>query len=225
MKRLYFLVSLLIFVVMFSPFTFSDEFEGVIFAEFHSKTMDNTAKIFIKGSKMKMISEKQISETNNGYPIIDFANKKGIFVSLSDKYYMELPLEVMIKNLEDNRITLKEESKEEYLGFNAMRYSYFDENYKIEIWGTKDITPGLNFLVGLQRIGDEGLLLAKANHFLYKNGIFPLKAVVKNTKGEVVLNIQINSISKQKVSDREFEVPSGYKKFSDVMKEKMKKSR
>ncbi|MCX8029024.1 MAG: hypothetical protein N2712_03415 [Brevinematales bacterium] len=32
---------------------FTDEFDGIVIGKFLPKTMDNTVKIFIKGSKMK----------------------------------------------------------------------------------------------------------------------------------------------------------------------------
>ncbi|MGC8766194.1 MAG: DUF4412 domain-containing protein [Brevinematia bacterium] len=222
MKKILFVIFSLI---VLESFVFAEEFEGVLGVEFNSKIMTNSAQIFIKGQKMKMMPQKQISETNNGYPIIDFSNKKGIFVSLTDKYYMELPLDTMIKNLEQDPITLREEGNGKYLDFNVIKYTYSDNEYKVEIWGTRDIIPGIDFLVGMQRIGGEGLVLAKANHYLYKNGIFPLKGIVSDSKGNVLISIQVSSVSKQRVADKEFEIPYGYRKFSDVMKEKMKKSR
>lgn len=221
MKRMIFV---LVGVVGLVALAFSEEFEGIVYGKIFSETMSNSVKMFVKGPKMKMIPEKQLSGTN-GYPIIDFSAKKGMFVFVDEKYYMELPLDQMIKNLEDAPVSPKEVGEEKYLDFNARKYLISDKDLKVEALGTKDLKPGLNPFVGIQRMGNEGLLVAKVAHFFFKNGIFPLKIVVVNAKNQEIISIELTSVERQKISDKEFEIPSGFKKFSDVVKEKMKKNR
>lgn len=203
---------------------FSEEFEGIAVGRFLSKDVDNTMKIFIKGSKMKMVPEKQISGTN-GYPIVDFRARKGIFVFVDEKYYMEIPLDVMIKNVEEKPVLLSEGGDEKYLGFNAKKFVYSGKDFRIEALGTGELQIALNPFIGVQRIGNEGFLVSASAHYLYKSSIAPLKIVVYNPKGERLMSVEIVSIQKQKLSDREFEVPEGFRRFSEVVKERMKRGR
>ncbi|MCX8029345.1 MAG: DUF4412 domain-containing protein [Brevinematales bacterium] len=218
-----FLASLFLLFTAVS-LVFSEEFEGIAVGRFLSKDMDNTVKIFIKGSKMKMVPEKQISGTN-GYPIVDFSARRSIFVFVDEKYYMEMPLDVMIKNVEEKPILLSEGGDEKYLGFDAKRFVYSDKDFRVEAIGTRDLKIALNPFIGVQRIGNEGFLVSASAHYLYKSSIAPLKIVVYNQRGERLVNVEIMAIQKQKLSDREFEVPEGFRRFSEVVKEKMKKGR
>lgn len=218
-------VSLVILgLVMFCGFSFSEEFEGVVFAKFSYKDVDNSIKIILKGDKMKIIPEKQISGTN-GYPIIDFGLKKGTFVFVDERYYMEIPLDPLIKNLEDSPMVFKEVEEGKYLNFNAKKFLFSDKDFIVEVIGTKDIRLGLNPFVGVQRLGNEGFIISKAAHWFYKNQICPLRIVVQNTKKDNIALLEIVSIEPQKVNNKEFEIPSGFKKYSDVMKERMMRNR
>ncbi|MFN4244574.1 MAG: DUF4412 domain-containing protein [Brevinematia bacterium] len=216
-------VIFLVFII--GNIALCEEFEGIIVYKFLSKDITNIGKVLMKKQKMKMIPEKEITETNKGYPIIDFESKKGIFISTTDKYYMELPLEIMIKNVENNPITPKEAGIENYLNINTKKYLYHDKEYTIEALATEDIKPGLNPFIGIQRLGEEGLLVSKISHFFYQNNMLPLRIIVKNKNGETLISIQAISISSEKINNREFEIPQGYIKLSEIMKEKAKRSK
>jgi hypothetical protein len=222
MKR--FLVSLsFILVASF----FASAFEGIVTVEFFSKEMTNSGKVYIKDMKMKLIPQNQLGGTN-GYPIIDFSSQRAIFVFIDDKYYMTLQLDSMIKNLEEDPLTLIESSDvSEVLGYKAKRFyqSLKDKNLTVDAWATDEEKLNLNPFVGVQRLGDEGIIVSKAAHFLYKKGFTPLKIVVKDNKGNEIIKVEVKSVTKTEVKPKEFEIPSGYKSLSEYIKEKNKKLR
>jgi hypothetical protein len=222
MKR--FLVALS-FILMAS--FFASAFEGIVTVEFFSKEMTNSGKVYIKDVKMKLIPQNQIGGTN-GYPIIDFSSQRAIFVFIDNKYYMTLPLDSMIKNLEEDPLTLIESSDvSEVLGYKAKRFyqSLKDKNLTVDAWATDEEKLNLNPFVGVQRLGDEGIIVSKAAHFLYKKGFTPLKIVVKDNKGNEIIKVEVKSVTKTEVKSKEFEIPSGYKSLSEYIKEKNKKLR
>ncbi len=221
------LVVALFFVLMNS--FLASSFEGVVTVEFFSKEMTNSGKIYIKDMRMKLLLMNQISSTN-GYPIIDFSNRKAVFVYVDKKYYMTLPLDSMIKNLEENPLNLIESSEvSEILGYEARRFYQnlkdTSQDLTVEVWATSEEKLNINPLVGVQRLGDEGLVVSKAAHYLYKKGFTPLRIVVKNNKGTEVMKVEVRSITKTEVRSQEFEVPSGYKSLSEYIREKNKKMR
>jgi hypothetical protein len=222
MKR--FLVSLsFILVASF----FASAFEGIVTVEFFLKEMTNSGKIYIKDMKMKLMPQNQLGGTN-GYPIIDFSSQKAIFVFIDNKYYMTLPLDSMIKNLEEDPLTLMESSDvSEVLGYKAKRFyqSIKDKNLTVDAWATDEEKLNLNPFVGIQRLGDEGIIVSKAAHFLYKKGFTPLKIVVKDNKGNEIIKVEVKSVTKTEVKPKEFEIPSDYKSLSEYIKEKNKKLR
>jgi len=222
MKR--FLVSLsFILVASF----FASAFEGIVTVEFFSKEMTNSGKVYIKDMKMKLIPQNQLGGTN-GYPIIDFSSQRAIFVFIDNKYYMTLPLDSMIKNLEEDPLTLIESSDvSEVLGYKAKRFyqSLKDKNLTVDAWATDEEKLNLNPFVGVQRLGDEGIIVSKAAHFLYKKGFTPLKIVVKDNKGNEIIKVEVKSVTKTEVKSKEFEIPSDYKSLSEYIKEKNKKLR
>jgi hypothetical protein len=170
---------------------FASAFEGVVTVEFFSEEMTNSGKVYIKDMKMKLILQNQLGGTN-GYPIIDFSSQKAIFVFIDNKYYMTLPLDSIIKNLEEDPLTLIESSDvSEVLGYKAKRFYQIlkDKNLTVDAWATDEEKLNLNPFVGVQRLGDEGIIVSKAAHFLYKKGFTPLKIVVISISlGSLVYN-------------------------------------
>jgi hypothetical protein len=227
MKR--FLVALS-FILMAS--FLASAFEGIVTVEFFSKEMTNSGKVYIKDMKMKLMPQNQLGGTN-GYPIIDFSSQKAIFVFIDNKYYMTLPLDSMIKNLEEDPLTLIESSDvSEVLGYKAKRFyqnvkdkDLTDKDLTVDAWATDEEKLNLNPFVGVQRLGDEGIIVSKAAHFLYKKGFTPLKIVVKDNKGNEIMKVEVKSVTKTEVKPKEFEIPSGYKSLSEYIKEKNKKLR
>lgn len=222
MKR--FLVALS-FILMAS--FLASAFEGIVTVEFFSKEMTNSGKVYIKDMKMKLVPQNQLGGTN-GYPIIDFSSQKAIFVFIDNKYYMTLPLDSMIKNLEEDPLTLIESSDvSEILGYKAKRFyqNVKDKDLTVDAWATDEENLNLNPFVGVQRLGDEGIIISKAAHFLYKKGFTPLKIVVKDNKGNEIMKVEVKSVTKTEVKSKEFEIPSGYKSLSEYIKEKNKKLR
>ena len=222
MKR--FLVALS-FILMAS--FLASAFEGIVTVEFFSKEMTNSGKVYIKDMKIKLIPQNQLGGTN-GYPIIDFSSQKAIFVFIDNKYYMTLPLDSMIKNLEEDPLTLIESSDvSEILGYKAKRFyqNVKDKDLTVDAWATDEENLNLNPFVGIQRLGDEGIIVSKAAHFLYKKGFTPLKIVVKDNKGNEIIKVEVKSVTKTEVKSKEFEIPSGYKSLSEYIKEKNKKLR
>jgi|GEM_PF-4481540 len=222
MKR--FLVALS-FILMAS--FLASAFEGIVTVEFFSKEMTNSGKVYIKDMKMKLVPQNQLGGTN-GYPIIDFSSQKAIFVFIDNKYYMTLPLDSMIKNLEEDPLTLIESSDvSEILGYKAKRFyqNVKDKDLTVDAWATDEENLNLNPFVGVQRLGDEGIIVSKAAHFLYKKGFTPLKIVVKDNKGNEIMKVEVKSVTKTEVKSKEFEIPSGYKSLSEYIKEKNKKLR
>jgi hypothetical protein len=222
MKR--FLVALS-FILMAS--FLANAFEGIVTVEFFSKEMTNSGKVYIKDMKMKLIPQNQLGGTN-GYPIIDFSSQRAIFVFIDNKYYMTLPLDSMIKNLEEDPLILIESSDvSEVLGYKAKRFyqSLKDKNLTVDAWATDEEKLNLNPFVGIQRLGDEGIIVSKAAHFLYKKGFTPLKIVVKDNKGNEIIKVEVKSVTKTEVKPKEFEIPSDYKSLSEYIKEKNKKLR
>ena len=222
MKR--FIVSLSFILV--SSF-FASAFEGIVTVEFFSKEMTNSGKVYIKDMKIKLIPQNQLGGTN-GYPIIDFSSQRAIFVFIDNKYYMTLPLDSMIKNLEEDPLTLIESSDvSEVLGYRAKRFyqNVKDKDLTVDAWATDEENLNLNPFVGVQRLGDEGIIVSKAAHFLYKKGFTPLKIVVKDNKGNEIIKVEVKSVTKTEVKSKEFEIPSGYKSLSEYIKEKNKKLR
>jgi hypothetical protein len=206
---------------------FASAFEGIVTVEFFSKEMTNSGKVYIKDMKIKLIPQNQLGGTN-GYPIIDFSSQRAIFVFIDNKYYMTLPLDSMIKNLEEDPLTLIESSDvSEVLGYKAKRFyqSLKDKNLTVDAWATDEEKLNLNPFVGVQRLGDEGIIVSKAAHFLYKKGFIPLKIVVKDNKGNEIIKVEVKSVTKTEVKPKEFEIPSGYKSLSEYIKEKNKKLR
>jgi hypothetical protein len=189
--------------------------------------MTNSGKVYIKDMKIKLIPQNQLGGTN-GYLIIDFSSQKAIFVFIDNKYYMTLPLDSMIKNLEEDPLTLMESSDvSEVLGYKAKRFyqSIKDKNLTVDAWATDEEKLNLNPFVGIQRLGDEGIIVSKAAHFLYKKGFTPLKIVVKDNKGNEIIKVEVKSVTKTEVKPKEFEIPSDYKSLSEYIKEKNKKLR
>ncbi|MBN8218703.1 MAG: DUF4412 domain-containing protein [Spirochaetes bacterium] len=177
------------------------------------------AQITLKGKKAKVAPPESVAATN-GYPLIDFENMKMRLVSTKDKTWFELPLAMLEARTKSNPPKIEETGKaESLLGLSAKEYLVSDSvsGTKIRIWASSDRSVGINFLLGFQRQGEHGLVLARAARILLaERGLMPLKASASDKSGRDVFKWEVTALHPAVVAASTFEVPEGYKRVSMV---------
>lgn len=201
-------------------------FEGVVEAAGVGPGMTNSATIYLKGKKAKILPKEAIGGTN-GYPILNMETMKISMIATTEKYWMEMPIEAVVKSIEAGTVNLKASGKKDtLLGHPAEEWVGKDNEKKVEvhIWGTPDAKPGVNFFTGFARMSDDGLVIARAGQEMIAKGLCPLK-VTATKEGKSVFVWEISKMEAKTVADSTFDVPAGFIRYSEFIKKQTKTTR
>ena len=204
---------------------FAETFEGQLQLSFSTPTLKNEATGYMKGLSFKILPKATAKmEGVEGYPVIDFASGKFMLISPKDRYYLTLPLAQLQGPIDKVSIKMRKSGRTDTILGHAAEEFVVDDPVKklsIAVWATKDLQTGINFFLSLQKIApNEGVILGRMAKELIAQGYFPLGATAKDAKGLVTLQMAVVGISPGRVDDREFAIPEGYGKMSDVLKKK-----
>jgi hypothetical protein len=200
----------------------AEPYEGELKIEIKGRDLDNSVAAVLKGNKAKLVPSVMKGEIQ-GYPLLDFEAKKVRVVSLKDKFYMEMSLEMMERRLAEKTLGIKgTPAREKILGHDAEEWTAADPESGLEIrlWGTRELQSKVNFLVGMQRAGPDGLVVARAARELLMQGLFPLRLTAKKKDDPQELVWRVVELKPGRVEDATFEVPPGYQRMSQMMQKK-----
>lgn len=217
-------ISLLVFV-MNGAHAETTPFEGVLEAYGEGSGVTNSVTLSMKGNKARLFPKSNLTSATNGMPLLDYDAFKIYLLSEKEKYYLEMPLEAMEKNLSATPLKLASTGKNSaFLSVNAAEFKGTDKETGVDItaYGSKDIVSKVNVLIAFQRISADGLSISKAGRALLDMGYFPVK-VLASKSGKVFFTWELKNIELKTIDPAVLQVPAGYVKFSEYMKKNAKK--
>lgn len=220
------LIVSFLFAITAASYAETALFEGIFEAHGEGPGVTNTAFVHMNGNKARLYLQNQAAATN-GLPILDYDKMKIFLLADKEKYYLEMPLDAMESALTAEPLVLKPTGKKEtFVTLNAEEFKGTDKETGVSIvaLGTKDIVSKVNILVSFQKLSQDGLAVSKTGRALLNMGYFPVR-VFATKGGQNVFTWEIKSVEKKKVELSQFEVPSGYMKFSEYMKKNIKSRR
>lgn len=200
------------------------DYEGTFTAVITTKGKTTESSGVLKGKMAKIIPKQamEIEKGVEGYPIINFAKKKITLISPKDKYWLDMSLDQFIKTIDAKSVAVKQSGKKDTLLGHVVEEWVLDEpasGLDISLWATRDYSVGVNLFISLQKLyPEEGLALGRMGKIVIDQGCLPLKAMVKDKTGAIILEWQIVAATPGPVKDDEFAIPAGYGKMSDVLK-------
>jgi len=200
-------------------------FEGVLTMSIETSTQQNEATGYMKGLKFRLEPKAALKTSGvEGYPIIDFGQKKLFIVSPKDKYYLTLPLSQLEASIDKVAVKIKPSGKTgSILGHQVEEWLLDDPSSSVSysVWVTKDFSPPFNQLISLQKTEPVyGLTLGRMGKLLFQKGLFMLGASATDKSGKTLVAMKMLSVEERAVSDNEVSIPEGFKKMSDVLKAK-----
>ena len=220
MKRMiYCLIGL-----VFAASVYGVPFEGYVQIAITSPEMNNTMDINIKGSKIKMVPQKQIG-TVKGYMLLDSATKKGYLIATDEKYYAEIPFNaISAKASTGASKPLPSGATASILGYSCQQWTYKSTTANIEYW----VSSGLD-ISGLSFLSFQGIntkVQSEARQFLtffVDKKMFPLKVVETGSDGKIRLKMEVLKITAKTQDAKLFNIPAGFQSYADYIKTKRNK--
>ncbi|MCK4661963.1 MAG: DUF4412 domain-containing protein [Bacteroidales bacterium] len=200
-------------IILHFLFSIGQPFEGSI--SFIKKTVtDTTFYTYNIKDELVKVDEKDINMNIINSLIVNLQENTMIAISPLRQMYMNLPVQIYIKNNDTSFVIDKTKETKTIKEFECELWivSNKSQDTKIEYWVVKDNFAFFEKFLKLANRSEKSSI-----YFLNipeKSGYFPMLSIEKTLSGNEKLRLEVTEIKKGVVDEKIFELPYNYLQFN-----------